>query len=50
MLNLTYSFEIHTSAVLMTGKSVSVTNMEHFWPQGNNSDPTLRDEEYMAHL
>jgi len=50
MLNLTYGFEVHTSAVLMTGKVVSIPDMRHFWPQGDNTDPKLEDEEYMAHL
>lgn len=50
MLNLTYGFEVHTSAVLMTGKVVSIADMRHFWPQGDNTDPKIEDEEYMAHL
>lgn len=50
MLNLTYGFEVDTEAVLMTGRNVSISNMEHFWPQGNNTNPSVVDEEYMAHM
>ena len=50
MLNLTYGFEVDTEAVLMTGTNVSLADMNHFWPQGDNTDPSIEDEEYMAHL
>ena len=50
MLSLTYGFEVHTSAMLLTGKTVSIPDMRHFWPQGDNTDPKLEHEEFMAHL
>ena len=49
MLNLTYGFEVNTDAVLLNGKNITLANMEHFWPQGTNTIPTLSDEEFIAH-
>lgn len=50
MLNLTYGFEANTQDVILNPGNTTISNMDHFWPQGNNTDPGIQDEEYIAHL
>jgi hypothetical protein len=52
MLNLTYSWDTDYDAVLHSSKpgNVSVPDMDHFYPWGNNNNITTQDEEYTAHL
>jgi len=50
MLNLTYGFDVNYNAVLHTQGNVSIPDMTHFFPQGNNTDPSDQDEKYTAHL
>lgn len=49
MLSLTYGFNVDTSAVLLTHGDVTIPNMTHFYPWGDNSDPNVQDEQYIAH-
>ena len=51
MLSLTYGFNTATNGVLFTPGNVSIPNMSHFFPQGENpKSPSLQDEEYTAHV
>lgn len=50
MLNLTYSFDVNYNDVLQRSGSFQSANMDHFFPAGNNTDPSPQDEEYTAHM
>ncbi len=50
MLNLTYGFEANNNEVILNPGNTTISNMQHFWPQGNNTNPEIQDEEYIAHL
>jgi len=50
MLSLTYGFDTNYKAILLNQGNVSIPNMSHFYPQGNNTDITDQDEKYAAHL
>ncbi|KAH8594754.1 hypothetical protein B0O99DRAFT_687532 [Bisporella sp. PMI_857] len=50
MLNLTYGFDVNYDAVLLSSGNISIPDMRHFYPNGDNLDPGIHDEEYMANL
>ena len=50
MLSLTYGFEVDYNGVLMNPGNVTIPDMRHFYPQGNNTSPSVQDEQYTAHL
>jgi hypothetical protein len=51
MISLTYGFDPDYSSVLLSQGNVSIPDMGHFYPQGNDTirNPTASDEEYTAH-
>ncbi|KAG9247581.1 hypothetical protein BJ878DRAFT_414632 [Calycina marina] len=52
VLNLTYGFDVNYSVVLFSDAkgNVSIPDMSHFYPNGDNADPQMADEEYTANL
>ncbi|APA07111.1 hypothetical protein sscle_02g018810 [Sclerotinia sclerotiorum 1980 UF-70] len=48
-ISLTYGFNTSTDSYLFTPGNLTVPDMEHFYPQGNNTKPQTEDEEYTAH-
>lgn len=49
MLSLTYGFDVNYNAVLLNPGKIQVPDMAHFYPQGNDTEPGVQDEEYTAH-
>ncbi|KAH8816546.1 hypothetical protein F5884DRAFT_226998 [Xylogone sp. PMI_703] len=49
-VGLTYGFDSDYSRPLMVNGNVSIPNMDHFFPNGNNTNPSLQDEQFTAHL
>jgi hypothetical protein len=51
MISLTYGFDPDYTGVLRSQGNVSIPDMGHFYPQGNETirNPTASDEEYTAH-
>ncbi|KAF4626784.1 hypothetical protein G7Y89_g11372 [Cudoniella acicularis] len=49
-VSLTYNWDTDTNGVLLSSGNVSIADLSHFYPNGNNSKPTTQDEQYSAHL
>ncbi|ESZ89893.1 hypothetical protein SBOR_9718 [Sclerotinia borealis F-4128] len=48
-ISLTYGFDTSTESYLFTPGNVTIPDMGHFYPLGNNTKPQSEDEEYTAH-
>ncbi|RFU26411.1 hypothetical protein B7463_g9937, partial [Scytalidium lignicola] len=49
-LGLTYGFDSDYTQPMLSKGYVAVPNMQYFFPNGNNSNPSLQDEQFTAHL